>query len=208
MRLFVSPFAPNALRAQVVMAERALGIEVVNASADPDAYRAVNPLGQVPALALDDGRVITESLTVSQYLDQIAGPPYLFGDSSDERLTIAMWERRAETALFNPAVEYGHHMHPMFAGRTPQFPDYAASLAPKIVRAVTLLTDRLASSAFVAGERFTAADVTAALGMVYALAYRVIDRQQLDAGERWFEGMLARDSMAGARMFMAMTATS
>src|SRR3982751_4048562 len=101
MRLYVTPFAPNALRVQIFMLEKAVTVEVIDVSATQGGeYLELNPLGQVPALELDSGEVITESLTICEYVDAVSGPPRLFGSTPEERARIGMWERRAEMGLF------------------------------------------------------------------------------------------------------------
>ncbi len=154
MRLFVSLFAPNVMRVQVTANEKSLSLETVDASADRSGYLSTNPLGQVPALELPDGTILTESLTICQYLDSISAPPFLFGDDAKERLTIAMWERRAEMQLFNVGVDYGHHVHPMFANFFAQFPEYAATLVPKVNRAAKVFSDQLEKMPYLTGDRF------------------------------------------------------
>jgi glutathione S-transferase len=202
MRLFVSPFAPNVMRVEIVAREKGVALDVVDITADRAGYRAINPLGQVPALELDDGRVLTESLTICQYLDAAAAP-HLFGDTPDERWRIAMWERRAETTLFNPAVEYGHHVHPMFGRWMPQFPDYAATLVHKAAAAAAVFAEQLDASEFIAGNRFTAADITALLGYFNWVAYGGLAAEAFPSLRRWSNELLRRDSMASLHQVAA-----
>jgi glutathione S-transferase len=199
MRLFLFPYAPNVLRVQIMAAEKKIALETVDISMDSAAYSTINPLGQVPALELDDGRILTESLTICQYLDEISGAPFLFGSTADERLQVAMWERRGETGLFNPGVEYGHHVHPMFAGRTKQFPDFAATLVPKAERTLNLFADQLDRTPFLVGDRLTAADMTSFLGYVWFVAYGGLRPSERVSVRRWSERMMSRDSMAVVR---------
>ena len=196
MRLYVTPFAPNALRVQIFMLEKGITADVIDVSATQHGeYLKINPLGQVPALALDDGEVITESLTICQYLDVIAGAPFLFGTSPQERARIGMWERRAELSLFIPSVEYGHHTHPMFTGRIEQHPDWAKSLVPNAIRSVDLIADQLDGSPFVADDELSAADFTASLGYFGLVAYGAIPASTRQSVQRWSQAMMSRPSM-------------
>jgi glutathione S-transferase len=203
MRLFVSLFAPNVMRVQVTANEKSLSLETVDASADRSGYLSTNPLGQVPALELPDGTILTESLTICQYLDSISAPPFLFGDDAKERLTIAMWERRAEMQLFNVGVDYGHHVHPMFANFFAQFPEYAATLVPKVNRAAKVFSDQLEKMPYLTGDRFTAADITACLGYLYLVGYGALNADEWPALQRWSTTILDRDSMATVRQMIA-----
>ncbi|HRI18391.1 MAG TPA: glutathione S-transferase family protein, partial [Burkholderiaceae bacterium] len=181
-----------------------IALEMVDVSQHRDEFLKANPLGQVPALERADGTILTESLTICQYLDSLAPTPSLFGDSAEERLQIGMWERRAEMQLFNPGVEYGQHVHPMFARFMPQFPDFAASLIPKAERAASLFDAQLGANRFLAGkERFSAADLTACLGYVFLTGYGALDAAKWPAMKRWSEEVLSRDSMAPVRQMIS-----
>jgi glutathione S-transferase len=200
MRLYITPFAPNAMRVQIFMLEKGIAAEVVDVSATlRGEYLKINPLGQVPALELDNGEVVTESLTICQYLDAVSGDPYLFGGTAKERARIGMWERRAELALFIPSVEYGHHTHPMFAGKIEQHPQWARTLVPNAVKAVDIIADQLDRTTFVAGEVLTAADITAALGYFAMIAFGAISPSVRTSIQRWSQAMMARPSMAPLR---------
>jgi glutathione S-transferase len=199
MRLFFSPFAPNIVRVQILVAEKNVELEVVDISKDHAGYCAINPLGQVPALELDDGRILTESLTICQYLDEISGAPFLFGNTADERLQVAMWERRGETGLFNPGVEYGHQVHPMFSGRAKQFPDFAATLVPKAEKTLNVFADQLDRTPYLVGDRLTVADITSFLGYVWFVAYGGLGPSERVSMRRWSQRMMARNSMTIVR---------
>jgi len=201
MKLFVYPFAPNALRVQILAAEKAIALDVVDASMDRAGYGAINPFGQVPSLVLDDGRVITESLTIAHHLDAVSGAPLLFGDDADAAIEIAMWERRGEMLLFNPAIEYGHHVHPMFAAFMAQFPEFARSLRPRIATAAGHFADRLARTPFLAGDHFSAADITAGLGLLLADGYGMVRAADWPPLQTWMDALMARPAWAGARPF-------
>src|SRR4051812_9283329 len=97
----------------VFVAERGVAVETIDVGEMPvEDYRRVSPLAMVPVLETDSGLLISESLTICQYLDAVAVGPSLFGDGLEDRTIAAMWERRAELMLMNPAIEYGHHTAP------------------------------------------------------------------------------------------------
>ena len=169
MRLYTIAMAPNALRVLMLQREKAIDVEIVELDVQarehkaPE-YLAINPLGQVPALQLDDGTCIAESLPISRYLDLISGAPYLFGDAPETQAVIGMWERRAQLGLFIPAVEYGHHTQPMMADSFTQYVDWGNSLIGTVQSCLGLLDARLAESAWLGGEEFSVADITAFVG--------------------------------------------
>jgi glutathione S-transferase len=197
MRLYIRPIAPNALKVLIFLAERGIEVETVDvATLSPDEYRRVSPLEAVPVLVTDGGLTITESLTICQYLDAAAPGPSLFGEGIEERAMVAMWERRAELMLMNPAIEYGHHTQPMFAGRLAQFPDWARAHVAVSARMLALMEAQLGERPFLAGERFTMADLTAFLGFSGLVGWRAIEPRPGPALGRWLAQVGARPSMA------------
>lgn len=205
MRLYIRPIAPNALKVLIFMAERGVEVETVDVGElAPEEYERVSSLRTVPVLETDGGLFVTESLTICQYLDaRLGGGPSLFGEGLEERTVVAMWERRAELMLMNPAIEYGHHTSAMFAGRLEQFPDWARSHVAQCGKMLALMEARLAESRFLAGERFTMADLTAFLGWAGLVGWRAIEPRPGPALGRWLGEVGGRPSMAPLRALAA-----
>jgi glutathione S-transferase len=204
MRLYIRPIAPNALKVLIFMAERGIEVETVDVGElAPEEYARVSPMRTVPVLETDGGLYITESLTICQYLDAAVPGPSLFGEGLDERAVVAMWERRAELVLMNPAIEYGHHTQAMFAGRLEQYPDWARAHVAQSGKMLALMETRLTESCFLAGERFTMADLTAFLGWAGLVGWRAIEPRPGPALGRWLGEVGARPSMAPLRALAA-----
>lgn len=196
MRLYMRPIAPNALKVLVFMAERGIELDMIDVGTLSDEeYRRISPLGMIPVLEADAGMFVSESLTICQYLDAIAPGASLFGDTLDERTSVAMWERRAEIMLMHPAIEYGHHAQPMFADRLVQFPDWARENVKQSAKLLTLMEERLAENPFLATDRFTMADLTAFLGFAGLVGWGAIQPQPGPALGRWLGQVGARPSM-------------
>ena len=176
MKLYIAPRAPNPRRVQMFMAEKGgfAEIEVVPVDLNAgehraDTFRAKSPLAKVPALELDDGRVLSESRAICSYLEGLAPEPNLMGRDFDERAFIEMADRRAELYFMLGFALAIRHTHPGLAPlEQPQFPDFGRSQGEKARDVARWLDAELAHHAFVAGERFTIADITAFCAIEFA----------------------------------------
>lgn len=204
MKLYTRPTAPNAIKVLVFAAERGVDLQLIDVGGLPAGeFETIHPIGTVPLLVTESGLRISESLTICQYLDEVAGGERLFGNGRDERARIGMWERRAEILLFNPAIELAHHTWPMFNGRLQQFPEWARENARIGSRLIELIEEELERSPFLAGTRFTAADITAFLGYSALQAFGVVRSPALPPIQRWLEAMGVRPSFEPMRALAA-----
>jgi len=175
MRLFTSPRAPNPRRVLMFIAEKAItGIEIVPVDLAQGQHRsegflALNPLGQVPVLDLGDGRTLSETRAICTYLEGLAPQPNLMGADFEERAFIEMMDRRCELQLFLRIAHCVRHTHPGLAMlEQPQFGDYGAAQGEKMRETARWLDGVLATQPYVAGERFTIADITAFCALEFA----------------------------------------
>jgi len=175
MKLYVSPRAPSPRRVTMFIAEKGMpGIEQVtveigrNQHRSPE-YLARSPLAKVPVLELDDGRVLGETRAICTYLEGLHPEPDLMGADSTERAFIEMADRRMELYLLSGIANCIRHTHPGLAAlEQPQFPDFGKSQGEKVRDFARWLDGELARQAFVAGERFTIADITAFCALEFA----------------------------------------
>ncbi len=168
MKLYTSPRAPNPRRVSMFMAEKQIqGIELCqvdinNLEHKGAHYRALNPLATVPALELDDGRVLSESRAICTWLEGKFPEPNLMGRDADERAFIEMADRRVEWYLLVPLAQVIRHTHPGLAPlEQPQFADYGQAQKAKVLDYAARFDQLLQQQAWMAGERFTVADITA-----------------------------------------------
>ena len=168
MKLYGCTFAPNPRRVNMFIAEKGIApIETVLLDLNAGEHRsaaflAKNPLAKVPALELDDGRVLCETRAICTYLEGLHPEPNLMGEGFEERAFIEMADRRVELQLFMGIANCVRHTHPGLAPlEQPQFPEFGAAQGVKMREAARWLDGELARQPFVAGERFTIADITA-----------------------------------------------
>ena len=175
MRLFTSPRAPNPRRVLMFLHEKGItGIDFVPVDLNAGehkaaAYRAKVPVARVPALELPDGRVLSETRAICSYLEGLHPQPNLMGEGFDERAFIEMHDRRVEWYWLLPIANGVRHTHPGLAElEQPQFPEFGQSQAVKVRESARWLDDTLAAQPWIAGERFTIADITAFCALEFA----------------------------------------
>ena len=150
------------------------GIELVNIDLGKnehkdEAYLTKSPLAKVPALELDDARVLTETRAICTYLEGLVPEPNLMGTNFEERAFIEMADRRIEFYFFGGIMNCVRHSHPGLASlEQPQFPDFGRSQGEKVRQVGFWLERELATKPFVAGGRFTIADITAFCALEFA----------------------------------------
>ena len=200
MKLYNSNFAPNPRRVRVFLSEKGLTIPRVDvdlAKLEHKTldYSAVNPFQQIPALELDDGTVIGKSIAICRYIEELHPEPNLFGATPLERATVEMWQRRVEWHLLLPIAQVFRHTHPHMAKmEDPQIADWAAANRPRVARSMIIFNDALHTRSFVAGDRFTVADITGLVALDFAKSARIAIPPDLSSLARWHEALRSRPS--------------
>jgi len=199
MRLFTSPRAPNPRRVLMFLHEKGItGIDFVPVDLNAGehkaaAYRAKVPVARVPALELADGRVLSETRAICSYLEGLHPAPNLMGEDFEERAFIEMHDRRVEWYWLLPIANCVRHTHPGLAAlEQPQFPDFGHAQGAKVRESARWMDDTLAAQPWVAGERFTIADITAFCALEFAKLMK------FSPGAEGFAALQAwRDRVAG-----------
>ena len=204
MKLYTSHRAPNPRRVRWVMAEKGIEnvelieVDILTGEHKTPEYRARVGVPHVPALELDDGTTISESVAICRYLEALYPEPNLFGRDPREQAVIEMWTRRCEFYLANPIMLTVRHSHPALAAleavQMPQLADYNRVAAEKFMKT---LDRRLAEHAFIAADRFTIADIVAVVGLDFARLIKYRPPEELTHLARWLEACRARPA-AGA----------
>jgi glutathione S-transferase len=200
MKLYNHEVAPNPRRVRIFAAEKGIELELQNIdilagqSRTPD-FLAKNPSGGVPVLELDDGSYLAESVAICRYLEGLHPEPNLFGRNLREQSQIEMWNRRMELELFSAIGRTIQNTSSIFQGRFKQFPDYGEAQRAVAHQRLERMDRELNGHQFVAGDRFTIADITAlvAIDIGGRLAGIQIGSQLTNLA-RWHKAVSSRPS--------------
>jgi glutathione S-transferase len=202
MKLHTSSRAPNPRRVDMFIAEKGIeGIEreLIDLNAGEhrtSAFATRNPMARVPVLELDDGRFLAESRAICTYLESLYPEPNLMGTTGEERAFIEMADRQVEFHLMLSIANFVRHTHPgLLALENPQFADFGAAQGKRMLEAARLFDAQLATRPWIAGNRFTIADITAFCAIEFA---RLVKFKPADAGlahlAAWRDRVAARPS--------------
>src|SRR5688572_15843788 len=199
MKLYDAKSAPNPRRARMFIAEKGLDIPIVqvdlNAKENHSTeFRARNPLGGVPVLELDDGTSIAESVAICRYVEGVKPDPPLMGVDAKDRAVVEMWQRRMELEIFQPIANVFVHTHEWFKGRRPQVPEYGEACRTHVLARMQWLDEELARRPYVAGDRFTIADITVLCGIDWGRVTKTRVPEECTNLLRWHELVSGRPS--------------
>jgi glutathione S-transferase len=200
MKLYDFGRAPNPRRVRIYLAEK--GIVVPTEQIDlgamqhkTAAYTAINPLQRVPALMLDDGTVIAESIAICRYFEVLNASPPMFGTDAVEQATVEMWNRRVEHHLFFPVSQVFRHLHPaMKSLEVPQLAAWGEANKPRVAEFLPILDRRLETSPFVGGAHYSIADITALVAIDFMKPAKLAMPPERRNISRWHAEVSARSS--------------
>ena len=200
MKLYDGGRAPNPRRVRIFLAEKGISVpteqvDLGNLQQRSEAYTAINPLQRVPALVLDDGTVLTESLAICRYFEALQPDPPLFGKGALQSALIEMWNRRIEFHLYMPVSTVFQHLHPaMKAMVDPQVSAWGEANKPRIFDFLRFLDGELKSRPYVAGENFTVSDILAMVAVDFMKVSKLTVPEELTDLRRWYASVAARPS--------------
>jgi glutathione S-transferase len=200
MRLYDGGRAPNPRRVRVYLAEK--GITVPTEQVDlgalqqkSDAYTTINPMQRVPALVLDDGTVITESIAICRYFEALHPDPPLFGRGALQSALVEMWNRRVEFHLFIPVSNIFRHLHPaMKEMEIPQVKEWGEANKPRALSFLDHLDGELKTRSFIASNDYSVADITAMIAIDFLRVSKLAVPDALTNLKRWYAAVSERPS--------------
>ena len=207
MKFYDCATAPSPRRVRVFLAEKGIDVPTIqvdlgNREQFSDAYQELNPNGVVPLLILDDGRQIGESVAICRYFEKKYPAPPLMGTDAEDEAEVEMWQRRAEFEGFLAVAEAFRNTAPGLAGRAlpgvkdevAQIPELGERGKQTTLRLFAKLDTQLADNEFIAGPRYTIADITTLCTVDFCKWIKLDIAPELSNLQRWYEAVSARAS--------------
>jgi glutathione S-transferase len=174
MKVYEYQAFPNPWRVRMALAEKGMTDRVEFVQVDlpqgehkQPAFLAKNPAGAVPLLELEDGTYITECTAITEYFDHLTSDPTLTGQTAKERAVIHMMQRRMEANLLDAIAHYFHHATSGLGFEAYQIPAWGEKQREQAITTLNRLNQLLATQPYIAGDRFTVADITALAGLKF-----------------------------------------
>jgi glutathione S-transferase len=210
MKIHDIPGFPNPARIRIVLAEKGMTgqvdfvkVDLFAAEHKQPAFLAKNPTGTVPVLELDDGTYISESIAITEYLDNLDGQPVLTGTTPREKAMIHMMQKRADDQLIDAIGIYFHHAtlglgEALQAYKSPEWAhrkEWGERNLEKFQRGLAYFDGVLATQPYLAGERFSVADITAYCALLHAAFVGITVPESLPALAAWQARVAERPSV-------------
>ena len=166
MLLYHDPRAPNPRRVRIFLAEKnvaydTIEVSIANSAHQTTEFRRKNPIALLPVLEFPDGRILRESMAICRYIEEIYPEPNLFGADAWERAQIEMWNRHAELELLWPISQVFRNTNKFWIGKIKQSPEFGEIMRELVTGRFDWLEGELSQRPYLAGQRFTVADITA-----------------------------------------------
>ena len=182
MKLYSSKLAPSPLKVLIFLKEKGILDQVKIIDLDlgklehksPE-YKAIAPNSKVPALKLDDDTIILETTAICRYLESLYPEPNLFGENPIEIASIEMWYSRLTYELVVPLMHGFRHTHPHMSQMENQNQEYGIAQRELAVKSLDVYNDIIASREYIAGERFTYADIQMVTSLQFLVRLNRLD---------------------------------
>ncbi len=206
VKLYDCKTAPSPRRVRIFIAEKGIDVDTVEVDLSSgeqfgETFRALNPDCTVPVLELDDGSCLTEVMGISAYLDAAYPEPPLFGQTPAERGEVLGWNQKVEQQGLLAMAEAFRNAVPGLKGRAlpgpegyEQIPALVDRGRARVLRFFETLDKRLAETMFIAGERYSVADISALVFVDFARRGKLVPDESLEHLARWYKAVSERPS--------------
>lgn len=200
MRIIETHAAPSPRRVNIFLAEKGIVVpreerNMMTEDLTSGDFAKLNPWYRVPVLVLDDGRAISETIAICRYFEEISPEPPLFGVGAIGKAEVEMWNRRVELGLFSAVFSVFRHLHPKMAHlEVPQVAEWGEANKQKAIFELDRIDRRLAGSRFIAGDKYSVADITALVAVDFMKPARIPHSSSFANLMRWHADVSARPS--------------
>jgi len=200
MKIYDSLGAPNPRRVRVFLAEKGITnvpfvqVNIATAENRKPEFLKINPMGGIPVLELDDGTHIAESVAICRYFETIKPEPPLMGVDAKDKALVEMWNRRMEFEILSMTAASFRNTSDFFKGRIPQVKEYGEIAKSAALKRLEWLDTVLADREFIAGPRYTIADITALIGIDFGRTTAIKIQESQKNLTRWHQAVSSRPS--------------
>ena len=201
MKLYDGGKAPNPRRVRIFLAEKGLPLPTIvpvdlgKGENNGPAFAAKNPWQRVPVLELDDGTLISESVAICRYFEELHPEPALFGRGARQRAEVEMWHRRLELGVYLAEQAVFRHLHPAMAqAEVPQIAAWGEANKAKVDAEWRKINDALKGRPFITGEAFSIADILGGLAVDFLRWAKLSVPADCTEVTRWHAALTARPS--------------
>ncbi|MGF1704053.1 glutathione S-transferase [Photobacterium makurazakiensis] len=189
MKIYELAPTPSAKRVSFFLAEKGIDVEresinVREGENLTEAFQALSVNGRIPVLELDDGTTICESIAICRYFEELyPEKAALFGETALEKAQIEMWQRIVELQGLFVAFQAFRNITAIYSDRETCIEAWGQESRQRVIDFVPTLEKQLASNEYIAGDKYSVADITAfvLMGMLAALEVATDDYPNLQA---------------------------
>src|ERR1700734_4161854 len=200
MKIYDFTGAPNPRRVRVFLAEKGITnvpfeqVNIGTADNRKPEFLKINPMGGIPVLELDDGTHIAESVAICRYFETIKPEPPLMGVEAKDKPLVEMWNRRMEFEILGMTSASFRNTSDFLKGSIPQVKEYSDISKKAEFKRLELLDTVLADREFIAGPRYTIADITALIGIDFGRTTAIKIQENQKNLARWHQAVSSRPS--------------
>ena len=203
MKLYSSKLAPSPLKVLIFLKEKSIldQVEIIDLDLGklehktPE-YKAIAPNSRVPALKLDDDTIILETTAICRYLESLYPEPNLFGESPIEIASIEMWYSRVTYELVVPLMHGFRHTHPHMSQMENQNQEYGLAQRELAIKSLDVYDNIIASREYIAGERFTYADIQMVTSLQFLVRLNRLDIKDYENLNDYINQVSSRSSFS------------
>ena len=203
MILYSSKLAPSPLKVLIFLKEKGILDQVKIIDLDlgklehkTSEYKVIAPNSKVPALKLDDDTIILEPTAICRYLESLYPEPNLFGENPIEIASIEMWYSRVTYELMVPLMHGFRHTHPHMSQMENQNQEYGLAQRELAVKSLETYNNIIASREFIAGERFTYADIQMVTSLQFLVRLNRLDLKDYENLNDYINQVSSRSSFS------------